>query len=128
MTGLFTCGGRVRWRRGRFNRARLLALLHLGEIIIKYGVHRSITVEPTDDPERATGSASSPPTKARPSATFATALKEGCDDRGPLDPITFLKRHGIGAGLGAVKRFTDIITLDPAPARRMRSGLSWCGI
>lgn len=38
---------------------------------------------------------------------LATALTDGCDDRGPIDPAVLLGRHGLGTGLGAVARFAD---------------------
>lgn len=42
-----------------------------------------------------------------------TALLDGCDDRGPLDPIQLLTRKGIGGGLGAVIRFTHSFSVRP---------------
>lgn len=38
---------------------------------------------------------------------LATALGDGCDDRGPIDPAAFLRRGGLGTGLGAVARLAD---------------------
>jgi anti-sigma regulatory factor (Ser/Thr protein kinase) len=35
------------------------------------------------------------------------ALRDGFNDRGPIDSGTLLKRGGFGAGLGAVVRMTD---------------------
>lgn len=93
-----------------------IAVSELASNIVKYGVRGSITVEPTDDPERGIGVRIVAADEGPPFCDFATALQDGCDDRGPLDPRTFLMRHGIGAGLGAVKRFTDTITLEPASA------------
>jgi serine/threonine-protein kinase RsbT len=90
-----------------------IAVSELASNIVKYGVRGGITVERTDDPERGVGVMIIAADEGPPFCDFATALRDGCDDRGPLDPMTFLKRHGIGAGLGAVKRFTDTITLEP---------------
>ena len=42
-----------------------------------------------------------------------TALRDGCDDRGPLDPLQLLTRKGIGGGLGAVIRFTHSFNVSP---------------
>jgi anti-sigma regulatory factor (Ser/Thr protein kinase) len=35
------------------------------------------------------------------------ALRDGYNDRGPIDPATLLRRGGLGTGLGAVQRLTD---------------------
>lgn len=91
-----------------------IAVSELGSNIVKYGVRGGVTVEATSDPARGVGVRIVAEDEGPPFRDFATALRDGCDDRGPLDPMTFLKRHGIGAGLGAVKRFSDTITLEPA--------------
>jgi len=44
---------------------------------------------------------------------LATALKDGHDDRGPLDPLQLLSRKGIGGGLGAVLRLTHCFNVRP---------------
>ncbi len=36
-----------------------------------------------------------------------TAIVDGCDDRGPIDPALFASRGGLGTGLGAVVRLAD---------------------
>ena len=46
---------------------------------------------------------------------LATALQDGCDDRGPLDPMQMLSRKGIGGGLGAVLRLTHAFSVQPLP-------------
>lgn len=92
-----------------------IAVSELGSNIVKYGVRGGITVEVANDPRRGVGIRIVATDEGRAFRDFATALQDGCDDRGPLDPMSFLKRHGIGAGLGAVKRFTDSIELEPAP-------------
>lgn len=91
-----------------------IAVSELASNIVKYGVRGGVTVEATNDPVRGVGVRIIAADEGPPFRDFATALRDGCDDRGPLDPMTFLKRHGIGAGLGAVKRFSDTITLEPA--------------
>ena len=35
------------------------------------------------------------------------AMTDGYDDRGPIDPALFLRRGGLGTGLGAVARLAD---------------------
>jgi anti-sigma regulatory factor (Ser/Thr protein kinase) len=44
-----------------------------------------------------------------------SALKDGWDDVGPIDPIQLLRRRGIGGGLGAVVRLTDSLTVENLP-------------
>src|SRR4029079_14397927 len=41
-----------------------------------------------------------------PFRNLETALQDGCDDNGPIDPANILKRGGFGGGLGAVIRLT----------------------
>ena len=38
---------------------------------------------------------------------LATAMTDGCDDNGPIDPARLLRRGGLGTGLGAVLRLSD---------------------
>jgi anti-sigma regulatory factor (Ser/Thr protein kinase) len=42
-----------------------------------------------------------------PIKDLATAMTDGCDDRGPIDPALLLRRGGLGTGLGAVLRLSD---------------------
>jgi len=42
-----------------------------------------------------------------PIRDLATALADGCDDRGPIDPAVLARRGGLGTGLGAVVRLAD---------------------
>jgi anti-sigma regulatory factor (Ser/Thr protein kinase) len=42
-----------------------------------------------------------------PIKDLATAMTDGCDDTGPIDPALLLHRGGLGTGLGAVLRLSD---------------------
>ena len=42
-----------------------------------------------------------------PIRDLATAMTDGCDDTGPIDPALLLRRGGLGTGLGAVLRLAD---------------------
>lgn len=44
---------------------------------------------------------------------LAMALEDGCDDKGPLDPMLLFARKGIGGGLGAVLRLTHSFDVRP---------------
>jgi hypothetical protein len=41
-----------------------------------------------------------------------SALRDGYDDSGPIDPIHMLRRNGIGGGLGAIVRFTHSFSVE----------------
>jgi len=51
-----------------------------------------------------------------PIRDLQTALRDGCDDRGPLDPATLVQRGGLGTGLGAVARLSDRLEVRQQPA------------
>ncbi|NUP12535.1 MAG: hypothetical protein HOW73_41350 [Polyangiaceae bacterium] len=46
---------------------------------------------------------------------LAVALRDGCDDRGPIDPQSIRRRRGIGGGLGAVVRLTHSFEVKNLP-------------
>lgn len=86
----------------------------LGSNILKYGVHGSISLRAI---ERVEDSRAGIAVVARDFGPqfhdLAIALQDGCDDRGPLDPMLMLKRQGIGGGLGAVLRLTHSFKVNP---------------
>lgn len=86
----------------------------LGSNIIKYGRHGSLTFTGL---EAQVGRSRGITVVARdygpPFHDLATALQDGCDDRGPLDPMQLLNRNGIGGGLGAVLRMTHTFAMNP---------------
>ena len=43
------------------------------------------------------------------------AIQDGCGDDGPIDPARQLGRGGIGSGLGAIIRLTDIFEYRASP-------------
>ncbi len=47
-----------------------------------------------------------------PFRSLESALQDGHDDQGPIDPVDMLKRRGIGGGLGAVVRFTHSLCVE----------------
>lgn len=44
-----------------------------------------------------------------------SAMKDGWDQNGPIDPVVLLKRSGIGGGLGAILRFTHTFAVEELP-------------
>ncbi len=82
-----------------------IVVSELASNILKYGIQGSIDMEPWFDPQgeglRVVATDRGPPFN-----DLMTALKDGHDDRGPIDPAHVLSRRGIGGGLGAIVRLT----------------------
>lgn len=79
----------------------------LASNILKYGGGRGeLSAEPCSDESRAgvelVATDSGPPFR-----NLESAMKDGWDDDGPIDPLHYLKRKGIGGGLGAIVRLTN---------------------
>ena len=86
----------------------------LGSNIIKYGVHGSLCFERLEGREPARQGISLVARDFGPQFhDLETAKKDGHDDRGPLDPMQFMSRAGIGGGLGAVLRMTHSFAVHP---------------
>ena len=79
--------------------------------IIKYGIRGSVEIEPFSDAENGLGISIVARDVGPPFRDFGIALQDGCDDSGPIDPATLLKRGGLGIGLGAVVRLMDTLEL-----------------
>ncbi len=92
-----------------------IATSELAVNIAKYGVRGHITLEPVKDPARGVGISILACDSGPPFRDFEMALRDGCDDAGPLQPADLLGRHGLGAGLGAVHRFTDELSCTHKP-------------
>jgi anti-sigma regulatory factor (Ser/Thr protein kinase) len=91
----------------------------LASNIVKYGVRGSVRLDAVDDPQNGCGVRLVAFDRGPAFHDFDMALRDGCDDKGPLDPASLLGRGGIGAGLGAVARLSDELgwELDPAGKR-----------
>jgi anti-sigma regulatory factor (Ser/Thr protein kinase) len=79
--------------------------------ILKYGVRGSIELEQLTgrDPALEIVARDEGP----PFHDLSLALRDGWNDRGPIDPASLLKRGGIGTGLGAIVRMTDSFRVEP---------------
>lgn len=97
----------------------------LGSNIVKYGIQGEIAIEAIDDADRGPGVRIAARDQGPPFRSFETALLDGCDDRGPILPEAMFGRAGIGAGLGAVVRFTDELAVHPAPAGKEIVAVRW---
>jgi anti-sigma regulatory factor (Ser/Thr protein kinase) len=88
----------------------------LGSNILKYGQHGRLTFGRLESSEVAAEGISLVARDYGPQFhDLATALQDGCDDRGPLDPMQLFHRKGIGGGLGAVLRMTHSFAVHPLP-------------
>jgi serine/threonine-protein kinase RsbT len=89
-------------------RAAELAIVvsELASNIVKYGVHGEVAFCCDDawprGEIRIVARDVGPPIR-----NLETALLDGHDDRGPIDPAVLLGRGGLGTGLGAVVRLAD---------------------
>jgi anti-sigma regulatory factor (Ser/Thr protein kinase) len=84
-----------------------IVVSELASNIVKYGVRGEIALHVAAD----TGGGLALTVVARdvgpPIHDLATALLDGHDDRGPIDPALLAQRGGLGTGLGAVARLAD---------------------
>jgi anti-sigma regulatory factor (Ser/Thr protein kinase) len=86
----------------------------LGSNILKYGRHGHLSFEPLQQVDaRGKGVRVVARDYGPPFHDLAIALQDGCDDRGPIDPVQLLHRKGIGAGMGAVLRLTHSFAVEP---------------
>jgi anti-sigma regulatory factor (Ser/Thr protein kinase) len=94
-------------------RAGELAIVvsELASNIVKYGVRGEIALH-----VEAGGTAGTAVTVVArdvgpPIRDLPTAMLDGHDDRGPIDPATLVHRGGLGTGLGAVARLADRLVI-----------------
>ncbi|HEU4582623.1 MAG TPA: hypothetical protein VFS67_30410 [Polyangiaceae bacterium] len=85
----------------------------LGSNILKYGRYGSLVSKLVERTREGKGIALSARDFGPQFHDLAMALKDGHDDRGPLDPMQLLGRKGIGGGLGAVLRLTHNFAVHP---------------
>ena len=97
----------------RRERAELLIVVsELCTNIVKYGVHGSLELEPHLDAVYGVGIAIVAHDVGPAFRDFKTALLDGYDDQGPIDPGVLMRRGGLGIGLGAVRRLTDSLNVE----------------
>jgi anti-sigma regulatory factor (Ser/Thr protein kinase) len=83
--------------------------------IVKHARQGAIELATGTDPERGVYVTIAARDTGPPFRDFTAALRDGHDDRGPLDPLSLWRRPGIGGGLGAVQRFTHELRHEPLP-------------
>ena len=87
-----------------------IVVSELGSNILKYGVRGFISIDAVASAER--GIVIVARDFGPPFHDLGMALRDGYDDRGPIDPMTMMKRGGIGGGLGAVLRFSHAFRVE----------------
>jgi anti-sigma regulatory factor (Ser/Thr protein kinase) len=84
----------------------------LSSNILKYGKYGRMAFVEVKEAE-ATGMSIRAYDVGPPFRNLGSALLDGCDDRGPIDPDHLWRRGGLGAGLGAVIRLTHSFRVEP---------------
>lgn len=107
-----TAGARLGFSRSACHELAIV-VSELASNIVKYGVRGTIELLPVVDTEHGVGLMVVASDEGPPFFDLEMALQDGFSDRGPIDPGTLLKRGGIGAGLGAVVRLTDMFAVEP---------------
>lgn len=83
--------------------------------ILKYGVRGGVAYEPVNDEGYGTGIRVTAHDVGPPFYDLQLALRDGFNDRGPIDPVTLFNRGGFGTGMGAIVRLTDSFEVRAVP-------------
>lgn len=92
-----------------------IAASELTSNILKYGASGAVVLEAVDDPAEGPGVRVTASNRGPSFHDFNLAVRDGCNEDGPLNPASLPHRGGIGKGLGAVKRFSDALGWHPRP-------------
>jgi anti-sigma regulatory factor (Ser/Thr protein kinase) len=95
-----------------------IVVSELGTNILKYGTRGVIAMRPIDEATLGRGIELLAEDEGPLITDLETAVRDGHCERGPIDPIHQPRRGGIGAGLGAVLRFTDSFEYIPSRPRK----------
>jgi serine/threonine-protein kinase RsbT len=94
--------------------------------ILKYGVRGSIAIENYLNERHGAGMLILARDQGPAFHDLGLAVRDGYDDRGPIDPATFLKRGGLGTGLGAVIRLSDSFEVVPLELGKVIRVIRYC--
>lgn len=75
--------------------------------VLRHGGGGHVVMSPVSDDERGGGLRVDAHDRGPPFHDFRMALRDGFDDRGPIDPARLHRRGGLAGGLGAVSRLSD---------------------
>jgi anti-sigma regulatory factor (Ser/Thr protein kinase) len=95
-----------------------IVVSELGTNILKYGHRGHIAMRSIEETILGRGIEIVAEDEGPLLADLDMALRDGHCERGPIDPIDQPRRGGIGAGLGAVVRFSDTFEYIPAMPRK----------
>jgi anti-sigma regulatory factor (Ser/Thr protein kinase) len=95
-----------------------IVVSELATNILKYGVRGAIAMRLVDGGEHGPGLELIAEDEGPPLTDLAMAIQDGCGDRGPIDPMRQIGRGGIGSGLGAIIRLSDVFEYRPGPGRK----------
>jgi anti-sigma regulatory factor (Ser/Thr protein kinase) len=87
----------------------------LASNILKHTPGGEITIESCRDQQYGAGLCVTARDRGAPFRDLAGALRDGHDDSGKIEPAHLLRRRGIGGGLGAIWRMTDVFEYQLAP-------------
>ncbi len=90
-----------------------IVVMELGSNMLKYAGSGSLQLGSVLHETRGRGLEILARDGGPPIRDLGLALKDGCDDTGPIPPERLYGRAGIGAGLGAVVRLTDCFEHTP---------------
>lgn len=90
-----------------------IVVSELGTNILKYGVRGQIDLRRVDDVRHGAGIEIVAEDEGPLLTNLDLAIRDGFADHGPIDPLHQMRRGGIGAGLGAVIRFSDVFEYIP---------------
>jgi serine/threonine-protein kinase RsbT len=101
---------------GRIEGAELaIVVTELAWNILKHGVRGRIDIRAIESSTRRQGVEVVARDEGPGFVDLRSALIDGCDDRGPIDPSRMVARRGLASGLGAVVRFTDSLAVEDDP-------------
>jgi serine/threonine-protein kinase RsbT len=92
----------------------IIAASELASNILKYAGRGEVVLRRVVDPAGRIGIEIAAHDHGPPIVDFEAALRDGWSEGGPIDPALLLRRRGIGAGLGAVARFSDRLYYQPS--------------
>lgn len=95
-----------------------IVVSELATNILKYGIRGEIVIRRVQEAELGPGLELIAFDEGPPLADLATAIQDGHGDRGPIDPARQLGRGGIGSGLGAIIRLSDLFEYRPGTGRK----------
>jgi len=93
----------------------VIVVSELASNILKYGIRGEIVFRRITDESGRPGIEIAASDVGPQFKDFESALRDGWTDGAPIDLLKLPRRHGIGAGLGAVARLSDGLSYERTP-------------